>query len=302
MSWLETYRGTVYSWEVDNVEHFTVAYYFARFEDATHAMLHAVGLDPVSLMGTGHAGVTTDCRVRYLRELRVGDIFHIRSGVIGVDGGRLQLVHEVVDSGDGTVCTTVEEVVALVDRTSRAPRPLSSAQKKAALALRVERAAVPDAAAAPAPLTSDEGFIDAARDAVKPSEVNTLGEAGLPAYIHRFSAANAQLLGAFGMTPAYCRQERRGFSTFDFRLRFAGALRAGDLVRVRSGLVHVGNSSVRILHRLANARTDEVVATLEQSGVHLDLDARRPTPLPSPLRARAVAMLVPLQSDRVGSA
>jgi acyl-CoA thioesterase FadM len=54
----------------------------------------------------------------------------------------------------------------------------------------------------------------------------------------------------------------------------------------------VGNSSVRILHRLANARTGELVATLEQSGVHLDLDARRPTPLPGPLRARAVAMLV----------
>ena len=93
MSWLETYRGTVYSWEVDNVEHFTVAYYFARFEDATHAMLHAVGLDPVSLMDTGHAGVTTDCRVQYLRELRVGDIFHVRSAVIGVDGSRLQLGH-----------------------------------------------------------------------------------------------------------------------------------------------------------------------------------------------------------------
>ena len=293
MSWLETYRGTVYSWEVDNVEHFTVAYYFARFEDATHAMLHAVGLDPVSLAATGHAGVTTDCRVRYLRELRVGDIFHIRSGVIGVDDGRLQLVHEVVDSGDGAVCATVEEVVALVDRTSRAAHRLSSAQEKAALALRVEKAAVPDAAAAPAQSTSDEGFIDSARDAVKPSEVNTLGEAGLPAYIHRFSAANAQLLGAFGMTPAYCRQERRGFSTFDFRLHLPGALQAGDLVRVRSGLVHVGNSSVRILHRLANARTGEVVATLEQSGVHLDLDARRPTPLPGPLRARAVAMLVP---------
>ena len=299
MSWLETYRGTVYSWELDNVEHFTVAYYFARFEDATHAMLHAVGLDPVSLMGTGYAGITTDCHVRYLRELRVGDIFHIRSGVTGVDDSGLQLVHEVVDSGDGTVCTTVEEVVALVDRTSRAPRPLGSAQKKAALARRVERAAGPDAAAPAARFTSDEGFIDAARDAVKPSEVNTLGEAGLPAYIHRFSAANAQLLGAFGMTPAYCRQERRGFSTFDFRLRLPGALRAPDLVRVRSGLVHVGNSSVRILHRLANVRTGEVVATLEQSGVHLDLDARRPTPLPGPLRARAVTMLVPPRAIRL---
>ena len=34
MSFIETYRGTVHRWEVDNVDHFTLAYYFARFDDA----------------------------------------------------------------------------------------------------------------------------------------------------------------------------------------------------------------------------------------------------------------------------
>ena len=32
--WLETYRGTVFRWEVDHNDHFTVAYYFARIADA----------------------------------------------------------------------------------------------------------------------------------------------------------------------------------------------------------------------------------------------------------------------------
>lgn len=120
-----------------------------------------------------------------------------------------------------------------------------------------------------------------------------LGEAGLAAYIHRFSAANAQLLAAFGWTPAYSRVERRGFSTFEFRLRFPGCLRGGDLAVVRSGLLHLGNSSLRALHRLANAGTGALVATLEQSGVHFDVDARRPTPLPAALRERAAAMVLP---------
>ena len=94
------------------------------------------------------------------------------------------------------------------------------------------------------------------------------------------------------MTPAYMHAERRGFSTFEFRLHFAGALRAGDPVRVRSALLHVGKSSIRLLHRMANARTGEEVAILEQSGVHLDMVARRPTPLPDGLRERAKALLV----------
>jgi acyl-CoA thioester hydrolase len=69
-------------------------------------------------------------------------------------------------------------------------------------------------------------------------------------------------------------------------------LRVGDLVRVRSGLLHLGNSSVRIAHRMTNVRTGELVSTLEQSGVNLDLDSRRPSPWPPPLRERAAALLV----------
>ena len=41
--WIETYRGTVFRWEVDDNDHFTVAYYLARIGDASVAMLHALG-------------------------------------------------------------------------------------------------------------------------------------------------------------------------------------------------------------------------------------------------------------------
>ncbi len=292
MSEIETYRGTVYRWEVDNVDHFTVAYYFERFEDATLGLLHAIGLDPGSLAGAGHLCVTADCHVRYLRELWVGDILHILSGVIEVGDDGVVLGHRIFDSGDGVLCTSVAQRVALVDARSRAPVPLAEPGREAAEALRVEWASLPEPASPGVDAGDDEGFLETARDTIKPREVDTLGQAAFPAYIHRFSAANAHLLAAFGMTPAYMKAERRGFSTFEFHLRFRGALGAGDLVRVRSGLRQVGNSSVRILHRMGNVRTGEQVAALEQSGVHLDLVARKSTPLPHELRERAKAMLV----------
>jgi len=292
MGSLETYRGTVNRWEVDNVGHFTVAYYFERFEDATLALLHAIELGPGSVTAAGRVCVTTQCHVRYLRELRVGDIMHIRSGVIGTDDDGLVLGHQVFDSGDDALCTTVAQRMALVEIGSRAPLPLTPAQREAAESLRVEWAPAPEAAVAHPETTGDDGFLDTARDTIKPWEVDALGEADFPAYIHRFSAANGHLLAAFGVTPAYMRAERRGLSTFEFRLRFPGAVRAGDLVRVRSGLLHVGNSSMRLLHRMVNVRTGEAVAILEQAGVHLDTEARRPTPLPDALRERARAMLI----------
>jgi acyl-CoA thioesterase FadM len=289
--WLETYRGMVNRWEVDQVEHFTVAFYFARFEDATQALLHALGLDPPALEGSGQACVTAGGYVRYRREFRVADILHMRTAVVAVEDDGLRLVHEVIDSADGALCTTFEHDLALVDRATRQRRPLAPKQREAALARRVEVTPADEGQTAPASPKGDEGFIDSTRDAIKPSEVDVLGEAGLAAYIHRFSAANSQVLAAFGFTPAYSRQERRAYSTFEFRLSFPGALRAGDLALVRTALLHVGNSSIRIFHRMTNARTGELVATLEQAGVHLDLDARRPAPLPPALRERALKLL-----------
>jgi acyl-CoA thioesterase FadM len=289
VTWLETHRGVVPRWEIDSVDHFTVAYYFSRLDDATHALLHAIGLDPVVLAAHGRACVTVDCRVRYQRELRVGDILHVRSGVIAVDGGRVRLAHQMIDSDDGAVCTLFEQGMALVQDASRTPQALTAAQRERALAHRVEWAAAPGPVAPPS--GDDRGFVDAARDAIEPFEVDLRGAAGLAAYIHRFSAANSQVLAAFGMTPRYQRERRRGFSTFEFRLAVLGEARAGDLVLVRSGLLHVGNSSMRLLHRMTDVRTGALVATLEQSGVHLDVDARRPTPLPPELRERAIKLV-----------
>src|SRR5262245_46514767 len=108
MSWLETYRGTVHRWEVDNVDHFTVAFYFGRFEDATLAAARAIGLESVSLQASGAGCATVSSHVRYLRELRVGDILHVQSGVIEASESIVTLGHQVFDSGDGALCTTVE--------------------------------------------------------------------------------------------------------------------------------------------------------------------------------------------------
>jgi hypothetical protein len=49
---------------------------------------------------------------------------------------------------------------------------------------------------------------------------------------------------------------------------------------------------MRILHVMTDERSGERVAGLEQAGVHLDLDARRPAPLPDALRTAALALLV----------
>ena len=102
--WIETYRGTVFRWEVDDNDHFTVAYYLARFADASAAMLHALGFGPAP---------TVNCFIRYQHELRVGDIMHIESAVIAVEGDGVVLGHKLYESAAGKLCTTVEQRVGV---------------------------------------------------------------------------------------------------------------------------------------------------------------------------------------------
>ncbi len=274
--WLEAYRGTVFRWEVDHNDHFTVAYYFARIADAGAWLLADVGLGPEETR-------TVDCFVRYQRELRVGDLMHVESGVIGAEPGSLLVGHKLIDSGADALCTTVEQQV-------RVPIALS-----AETARRIERRRVAwdgparERRSRPAGWA---GFRDSARDTVKPAELDVAGAAALSHYVHRFSAANGHAIAAFGMTPEYMRGERRGFSTFEFQLEVGAPLRAGDFLRVRSGVVHVGNSSLRLLHVMTREPAGEVVATLEQSGVHFDQEARRPAPQPPALRERALRLQV----------
>jgi len=291
--WIESCRGGVPAWEVDHVGHFTVAYYHQRIEDAGFVVLDALGLGPAAARAEGRGCVTVGCYVRYVSELRGGDIYHVQSGVLGIEESALVLGHRLFDSASGVLCTTVEQRLAHVEISTGAPIALAAASRRAALAHRVDWQE-PPAELRPRP-RGDEGFVDGALDTVRPAEMNVLGRSALSHYINRFSASGDHLLATFGMTPAYMRTEQRGLSTFEFQLSIGGALRPGDIVRVQSALVHVGKSSLRLFHRMRNARTGESLATLEQSGVHLDREARRSAPLPDALREKAQAMLAPTE-------
>lgn len=289
--WLETYRGVVYRWEVDNVDHFTVAYYFDRFGDASQNLLEALGLGADTMERKGRTCVSADCYVRYLKELRVNDLLHVTSGVIAVEPHGLGLGHKLFNSETGVVCSTVEERVLHVKRGGRTPVALTDDQRRAAEALRVDWDGPPrDRRPAPRSL---EGFRDSSRDTVGPDEIDLSGRSALTFQVHRFSAANGHVLAAFGLTPSYMRDEHRGFSTFEFQLACSGDLHVGDPVAVKSALLHVGGSSLRIFHQMFNTRSGELCATLDQLGVHLDLDARRPTPMSEAMRDKACAFLAP---------
>ena len=289
---IETVRGQVAAWECDTVEHFTVAYYFERFSDASLACNEALDLGKSYMEREGRGLATVDTYVRYTSELRGGDIFHIASGLIEAEGKRIKLGHKVFNSATGEVAATMEQTMIHFDMAKRKSEPIAMADLARLRARQIDWDGDPREPR-PSP-TDDAELVLTGRDTTKPWEVDVIGHVGFQFYVHRFSAALSHILAHMGMTPTMMREGRLGFSTFEFQLGFFAELSAGDLVEVRSGLAHLGRSSIRVVHRLHNRRSGVLSAELSQYGVLLNLDRRRPEAMADEFRAAAEALIVPL--------
>jgi acyl-CoA thioesterase FadM len=261
----ETYRGDVKAWECDVVEHFTVAYYYEKFEAAAWRYLRESGVDP-------RTARTTDCYTRYHAELRKGDLFHIETGLIET-GLRPVIAHRLFNSDTGMLCTTMEQTLDGI--------PLKGSPAEWDGPAREERAPAPESAK----------WVRAGTDVVRPSDLDWTGKLGLGGLIHQFTGSGFHALATIGMSPSYLRENRRGFSTFEFQIEMDHWPEGGDLVHVESTVAHVGSSSIRMVHRLVDTTRKKRLAELSQFGVHLDLDARKPTRLPENILEQARALL-----------
>jgi acyl-CoA thioesterase FadM len=279
--WTETYRGAVPPWQCDATEHFTIAYYFDRVEEAEANLADALGLGDLPRRGDLHRRLDA----RFVRELRAGASFHVESAALGVDNG-LRLGHRFVDSANGEVVTWFDEHWDL----SAAPL---TPQQRAAIAAKLADWNGP--VAEPRPETgATDNFIPTARGRVKTADVDAAGHFALGAIVLRFSNASGQLGAAIGMDGERMQQQRRGFSTFELALRMSGSLPLDAPYLVETGIGHLGNSSLRMIHRMTDPRTGAEVARLSQYGVNLDLDARRPARWPDDIRRRAETLVVPV--------
>jgi acyl-CoA thioesterase FadM len=268
--WTETYRGIVKAWECDVFDHLTIAYYYEHYEDAS-----ALALDAFA---AGHGpSRTTGLYVRHLREFRAGDSLHIMSAPIAAGEGTLRLGHKVFDSATGDVCATVEQSLEFT-----VPDRIEIAGGLTAWDGPPREAREPP--------KGSPNFVPAGRSIVKSWETGP-GGLGWQHMIHRFSGAGLHACNAIGMTARYLRENHRGFSTFELDLAIKAVPVVGDHLVVESALIQIGRSSIRVLHRMRDGRSGAEIATLGQYGVHFDMEARRPAPLPDALRAAADRLL-----------
>jgi acyl-CoA thioester hydrolase len=114
-----TYRGVVYPWHLDHMNHMNIAWYAARFDEATWQLFAMIGLTP-TFMRENHCGMAAvQQKTAYKRELKSGDVITIRSKVLSIQENAIQIFHEITNDETGAVSANTELTALIIDTITR---------------------------------------------------------------------------------------------------------------------------------------------------------------------------------------
>jgi len=269
----ETLRSVVKAWELDAVEHFTTAYYFRALSTASMRMLAELGWEA----SDGATPWTGHCWTRFLHELNAGDAYHVLSGLVEAKGDDIVLGHQLFNSETGELCTSFLQRLKGKPNTDSLPEAIDWPERESERKARVARSAQ---------------WVETAKTVVRPEDLDGRGLLDLTALINHSSDANVQVQNAIGMTSSYMRENRIGYSTAEYQLNCVQPPPPlGTALETRTTVAHLGRTSLWFLHEIHDATRNQPFATLAQFGVHLDMKARKPAPVPDPIRERAEALI-----------
>jgi acyl-CoA thioester hydrolase len=266
----------VNTWQCDENDHLNVQYYTEFGHEASAHLLHRLGLGPRAQRMAGLALRVRDDHIRYLREFRAVDSVEVRSAPIEISERGIALYHEVRNSTDGIVASTIRRRIE-----SDAPWPAAFRESVARAAITlpangrprsVGTFALPELTLADAPKV---GLIDIGRTVVKPAECDERGEF-LPRHqFGRYSDGAPFLWNHLGFDRMAMQERGEGSVVVEMLSYYRRALKAGDLVVVMSGLADFSDKVLKFTHFLFEAESGTLAGCAEAVGMKFDQKVRK---------------------------
>ena len=129
------------------------------------------------------------------------------------------------------------------------------------------------------------------KGAVYPWQCDHIGHMNVMWYVGKFDEANWNFFATLGLTPTYFAEQHRGMAAVQQNIAYKHELLAGNIVEVRSRALEIGDKSLRLLHEMWNAETQELSASCELTVVHMDRRERKARSFPEPLRVAVLAAI-----------
>lgn len=132
---------------IDYNEHLTEYCYLKLFGDATDVVLARIGAG-MDYVASGFSFYTVETHIRHLGQARLGQTVEVRTRVLGADGKRLHLFHEMTNCDTGALIATAEHMLVHVDAKAEksAPAPEAIVQAMQGLVVAQQHLAPPDGA------------------------------------------------------------------------------------------------------------------------------------------------------------
>ncbi len=119
----ETFRGSVFPWEIDIMGHMNVRYYTAKYDDATLQLFGALGLTVAYFKEQDRGMAAVQQNTTYGRELLAGDLIAIKSEILEAGERKIKFLHRMYECLSGDEASTCEITGVHIDRTLRRSTP-----------------------------------------------------------------------------------------------------------------------------------------------------------------------------------
>ena len=298
---LEVWRGSVNTWECDDMGHMNVRFYVARATEGLVGLASAIGLKGAFKANSPATVVVKDHHIRFLREALSRTPLHMVGGILDIDECEARFLQLLIHSDTGDLAASFQTRVTHV--TSRDERPFPWSPQVWALADSLKMSAPERAAPRSLDLVASGGMATLAEadrlglirlgaGAFGPEDCDTFGRLRPDVFIGRVSdglPALAAALRVNGDGTSVRRPVGVGGAVLEYRVAYLASPKAGDRFEIRSGLAGVDDRSQRIIHWMLDPETGRPWGSAEAVAIALDLNARKIIPISADdqLRLRA---------------
>jgi acyl-CoA thioester hydrolase len=284
---VETWRGSVRAWHIDEMGHMNVRFYLANAAEGLVGLAGALGMPRAFTAGAQATLMVKQHHVRFLREARLGAPLFMRCAVLEMgetDASVLQvLFHLETGEPAAAITSKVQHVTAGEKRPfawSTAARRLGEELTISAPDYAKPRGLVGDPIlAAPSLAEADAlGLRVRASGALSPADVDVFGLMRPEHVLERAIQGVAQELRRHNLPlgehmPALAGH--LGGATVELRTVYHRWPQAGERLVLRSGISVLTPKMARLTHWLLDPATGLAWAETEMLVVHFDLHARR---------------------------
>ncbi|MCH8105494.1 MAG: thioesterase family protein [Proteobacteria bacterium] len=121
---IETYRGVVYPYQLDHMDHMNVQWYTSKFDEGTWHLFAMIGLTSDYFIKNNKGMAALEQTTKYKAELMAGNLVVIRSEILEVRDKTIRFFHSMENAETGVEAATTELIAAHLDRSLRKASPL----------------------------------------------------------------------------------------------------------------------------------------------------------------------------------